>query len=316
MSSETSMKDVLAQLAHEDVSVSTDAGLSTLTTLRVGGSARFLVTVESEAAVAHVVKVAREHQLPVLVLGRGSNLLVGDDGWPGIVLRLGASFKDIEVAGTSVRCGGAAPLPAVAVRTAQEGLGGFAWGCAVPGTVGGGLRMNAGAHGADMASSVVEARIYDPSTGAFERWDLQRLGLDYRSSEVPDGAVVTSVLLELTPAPAADVLAEIDEIRAWRRAHQPLSRPSCGSVFTNPPGRSAGALIEQAGLKGLRIGGAEVSTVHANFIVTSDGASASDVVRLIALVQDRVLEHSGITLTPEVVRPQPQALPGASAGGA
>lgn len=309
------MKDVLALLAHSDVDVATDVGLSTLTTLRVGGSARFLVTVDSEAAAEHVVQVAHEQELPVLVLGRGSNLLVSDEGWPGIVLRLGAGFKDIDVVGTSVRCGGAAPLPAVAVRTAQAGLGGFAWGCAVPGTIGGGLRMNAGAHGADMAASVVEARILDPRTGAFERWGPDRLCLGYRSSAVPDGAVITSVLLELEEAPVRVVLEEIDAIRAWRRAHQPLSRPSCGSVFTNPPGRSAGELIDEAGLKGLCIGGAEVSTVHANFIVTTEGATASDVMELIGAVQARVLEHAGIALTPEVVRPQATVMPGDASGG-
>jgi UDP-N-acetylmuramate dehydrogenase len=309
------MRDVLALLAHGEVDVATDVAMSALTTLRVGGSARLLVTVDSEAAVAHVAQVAREQELPVLVLGRGSNLLVSDEGWPGIVLRLGARFKDIDVEGTLVRCGGAAPLPAVAVRTAQAGLGGFAWGCAVPGTIGGGLRMNAGAHGSDMATSVVEARILDPRTGMFERWGPDRLRLSYRSSAIPDGAVVTSVLLQLEEEPALAVLEEIDEIRAWRRAHQPLSRPSCGSVFTNPPGRAAGELIDEAGLKGLRIGGAEVSTVHANFIVTTEGATAADVAQLIGVVQARVLEHAGVSLTPEVVRPQAQVVPGDASGG-
>ncbi len=309
------MTDVFAQLAHPEAEVARDVALATLTTLRVGGSARFLVTVESEAAVDHVARVAREQRLPVLVLGRGSNLLVSDGGWPGLVLRLGSRFKDIDVNGTSVRCGGAAPLPAVAVRTAQEGLGGFAWGCAVPGTIGGGLRMNAGAHGADMASSVVEARIFDTRTGMSERWDVDRLHLGYRSSAIPQGAVVTSVLLELEAAPAGEVLEEIDGIRAWRRAHQPLSRPSCGSVFTNPAGHSAGELIDRAGLKGHRVGGAEVSEVHANFIVTTEGATAADVIELIDVVQARVLEHAGIALVPEVVRPHATGDSGVASGG-
>jgi UDP-N-acetylmuramate dehydrogenase len=197
-------------------------------------------------------------------------------------------------------------MPTVAVRTAQAGLAGFAWGCAVPGTMGGGVRMNAGAHGGDMSDSLVEARVLDLETGTIERHDAARLAFGYRSSALPDAAVVVSVTLQLEPADADVVLAEIDGIRRWRREHQPLNRPSCGSVFTNPPGASAGALIEQAGLKGLRVGGAEVSSTHANFIVTQPGASAGDVAALIEQVVTRVRQHSGVELRTEVVRPSPE----------
>ena len=282
-----------------------DVDLALHTTLRVGGPADVLVTVDDEDALLHSVRTVVSHAVPMLVLGRGSNLLVGDAGWPGVVIRLGAGLRGISIEGTTVRCGGAEPMPSVAVRTAQAGLAGFAWGAAVPGSMGGGVRMNAGAHGADMSDALVSARVLDPAVGRIEEWRPERLALGYRHSALPEAAIVTSVTLALTTADPATVLAEIDAIRAWRREHQPLNRPSCGSVFTNPPGTSAGALIDRVGLKGTRVGGAEVSGTHANFIVTSPGACASDVEQLIALVARRVREETGIELSAEVVRPGP-----------
>lgn len=282
-----------------------DVDLALHTTLRVGGPADVLVTVDDEDALLHSVRTVVSHAVPMLVLGRGSNLLVGDAGWPGVVIRLGAGLRGISIEGTTARCGGAEPMPSVAVRTAQAGLAGFAWGAAVPGSMGGGVRMNAGAHGADMSDALVSARVLDPAVGRIEEWGPERLALGYRHSALPEAAIVTSVTLALTSADPATVLAEIDAIRAWRREHQPLNRPSCGSVFTNPPGTSAGALIDRVGLKGTRVGGAEVSGTHANFIVTSPGACASDVEQLIALVARRVREETGIELSAEVVRPGP-----------
>lgn len=292
-------------VAGAGVTVETDVPFDRLTTLRVGGPAHVAVTVEDEPSLLRVATAAHGAALPILVVGRGSNLLVGDEGWPGVVVRLGAGFRGITIDGTRVRAGAAEPMPSVAVATAQAGLAGFAWGAAVPGSIGGGVRMNAGAHGADMAASLVVARVVDTTTGQVEERDASRLALAYRSSALAPTDVVTAVELELVPSAGADVLAEIDAIRAWRREHQPLNRPSCGSVFTNPEGASAGALIERAGLKGVRVGGAEVSTLHANFIVTEPGARASDVAALIELVTERVAAHAGITLRAEVVRPVP-----------
>jgi UDP-N-acetylmuramate dehydrogenase len=294
-----------ALLEGPDVMVVRDAPLALHTTLRVGGAARLLVTVDSEEALVAAMRNIAASEVPLLALGRGSNLLIGDGGWPGVVLRLGRGFRGIRIDGTRVAVSAAEPMPSVAVRTAQEGLAGFAWGAAVPGSMGGGVRMNAGAHGADMADSIVSARILDRRTGTVEEWDAARLGLGYRTSALDASNVVLAVALELTAEEPSVVLASIDDIRAWRRAHQPLSRPSCGSVFTNPPGVSAGALIDRVGLKGTRVGGAEVSMTHANFIVTEPGASASDVERLIALVIDRVADETGVVLHPEVVRPDP-----------
>jgi len=301
------MDELEGGIVGPGVTVVRDAPLAGHTTLRVGGPARLLVTVDDVAGLERTVAVCRAHAVPVLVLGRGSNLLVPDEGWPGVVLRLGRAFRGIEIDGTRVRCGGAEPMPAVAVRTAQAGLAGFAWGCAVPGTMGGGVRMNAGAHGADMSDALTEALVLDVASGGIERYDAGRLAFGYRRSALPETAVVLSVTLELDVQEPSVVLAEIDGIRTWRREHQPLSRPSCGSVFTNPPGASAGALIEAAGLKGTRVGGAEVSRTHANFIVTGPGATAADVEALIGLVVEAVRTHAQVELTTEVVRPSTAA---------
>jgi len=297
------MASLEAALEGPGVALVREVPLSAHTTLRVGGPARLLVTVDDEPALRRTAETCRTHGVPILVVGRGSNLLVGDAGWPGVVVRLGAGFRGIVIEGTTVRCGAAEPMPAVAVRTAQAGLAGFAWGCAVPGTMGGGVRMNAGAHGSDMSDSLLDALVLDLDSGTVERYDLDRLAFGYRHSAITDRTIVLSVTLRLTEEAADVVLAEIDDIRAWRRAHQPINQPSCGSVFTNPPGASAGALIEAAGLKGLRIGGAEVSRTHANFIVTSASATAADVEALIARVVAAVRAHAGVELTTEVVRP-------------
>ncbi len=304
---------LVAALEGPGVSVVREAPLAGHTTLRVGGAARLLVTVADEDALVRSVAASREHDAPLLVLGRGSNMLVGDAGWPGVVLRLGRGFRGVEIDATDatvVRCGGAEPMPTVAVRTAEAGLAGFAWGCAVPGTMGGGVRMNAGAHGGDMADSLVEARVLDPVSLTLERYDADRLAFGYRSSSLAGDAVVVSVTLQLERAPVDVVLAEIEDIRTWRREHQPVNRPSCGSVFTNPVGTSAGALIDEAGLKGLRVGGAEVSDTHANFIVTRPGATAGDVETLIERVVEAVREQTGVGLTTEVVRPSAGAAAG------
>jgi len=279
-----------------------EASLAALTTLRVGGAARVLVTAERDADLEAVSAVCHRHGLPWAVIGRGSNLLVADAGWPGVAVVLGRGFRGLDIAGSRVVAGAAEPLPSLAVRIADAGLGGFAWACAVPGTLGGAVRMNAGAHGGDMASHLTEVEVFRLSSATREQWPLAALGLRYRHSELPDDAVVLAATMSLAPAKPAEIRSEIDSIRAWRRAHQPLNEPNCGSVFTNPPGDSAGRLIDTAGCKGHTIGGASVSQRHANFIVTRPGATATDVATLIAEVIAAVERIHGITLHPEVRR--------------
>jgi UDP-N-acetylmuramate dehydrogenase len=303
------MTDVLVtQLAAAcEGDVRGDASLAELSTLRVGGRARALVIAESDHDLAAVGRACLEHEVPWTVVGRGSNLLVSDLGWPGVAIQLGSRFRGIEIDGGAVRAGAAEKLPVLAVQVADAGLTGFAWACAVPGSLGGAVRMNAGAHGGDMAKHLVEVEIVRLRTGIRETWPAATLGLGYRSSALPDDAVVVGASLALAPGDPDRVRAEIRSIRSWRRDHQPLNEPNCGSVFTNPAGESAGRLIEEAGLKGHRVGGAQVSTRHANFIVTRSGATARDVAELIRVVQDGVREHHGVTLVPEVARLGPFA---------
>ena len=290
----------LAERCHGKVEG--EASLASLTTLRVGGPARVLVTAEHDEDLAVVAAVCRRTGLSWAVIGRGSNLLVADAGWPGVAIVLGRGYRGLQMDGGRLRVGAAEPLPSLAVRIADAGYHGFAWACSVPGTMGGAVRMNAGAHGADLQDHLVEAELFRLGTATRELWPAAALGLAYRSSELPSDAVVVAATLELERGDPAEERTTIDRIRAWRRAHQPLNEPNCGSVFTNPPGDSAGRLIDAAGCKGLRVGGAEVSRRHANFIVTRPGATATDVATVIERVVAAVAADAGVTLHPEVRR--------------
>lgn len=292
---------LLADLEREVVGeVRGGAPLAELTTLRVGGPARALVVAERDADLAAVGAACRTHGVPWAVVGRGSNLLVADHGWPGVAIQLGRGFRGLETADGRVRAGAAEPLPALAVRVADAGYGGFAWACAVPGTLGGAVRMNAGAHGGELADHLVEADVVRLSSGTRETWPVATLGLTYRHSALPGDAVVVDATLALAPGSPEALRAEIREIRTWRRTHQPLNDPNCGSVFTNPPGDSAGRMVEAVGGKQLVIGGARISERHANFIVTTPGATAADVRALIREVRRRVEAAFGVRLRPEV----------------
>lgn len=296
---------MLLAAVHEVVDparVHADADLSSRTTLRVGGAAAALVQVERVDELMALAKLVRDRELPCLVIGRGSNLLVADEGWPGLVIHLGRGFRGVEFDGETVRAGAAEPMPALAATVARAGLAGFAFGVAIPGSLGGAVRMNAGAHGGEIRDVLDWAEVVRMDAGGvIEQWDNERLGFSYRHSALPTGAVVTRVQLRLTAAEADDIAADMAEMRRWRREHQPINEPSCGSVFRNPPGDSAGRLIEAAGLKGLRIGGAQVSHRHANFITVQPSTRAADVHAIIRTTQARVRETAGVDLVPEVV---------------
>ena len=295
--------DLVAELqASCEGLVHGERALGSHTTLRVGGPTRAFVVAEQDEDLRTVGTVCRERGLPWVIVGRGSNLLASDTGWPGVAVHLGRGFRGVELLDRGVRAGAAEPLPALAIRVADAGFSGFAWGCAVPGTVGGAVRMNAGAHGGEISQHLVEVDIIRLGTGVRETWPAEALSLGYRHSELPSDAVVVAATLAFSRAEPAEVRAEIAEIRSWRRRNQPLNQPNCGSVFTNPPGDSAGRLIELTGLKGLRRGGAQVSQRHANFIVTQPGATAEDVHALICTIQRRVLERTGVRLRPEVTQ--------------
>lgn len=296
------MADPVAELAERCAgTVTADAPMAEHTTLRVGGPARALVEVEADDDLAAVGEVCRRHGLPWLVVGRGSNLLVADAGYAGVVVTLGRAYRGVDIDGERVHAAAAEPLPALAMRVARAGLAGFAWAAAVPGSLGGGVRMNAGAHGGCLADHLVSAELMRLESGVREVWPVDTLGLGYRDSELPHDAVVVTATLQLERGPVETVEHEIREIRRWRREHQPINEPNCGSVFTNPPDDSAGRLIEAVGGKDLAVGGARVSSRHANFIVTDRDATAADVRALIRRLSERVADRFDVTLRPEVV---------------
>ncbi|MCC5949070.1 MAG: UDP-N-acetylmuramate dehydrogenase [Nitriliruptoraceae bacterium] len=305
------MSDPLVDALRDSCTGEVHAGrsLAEFTTLRVGGDARALVIAEDDADLAAIGVACTQAGAPWMVVGRGSNLLVADDGWHGVAIQLGRAYRgttievpdEPEAAGV-VRVGGAEPLPTLAVRVAAAGLTGFAWAVGVPGTLGGAVRMNAGAHGGDMADALTEVELFRLRSGGRETWPASALELRYRHATLPEDAVVVGATLSLERGEESRVREEMAQIRDWRREHQPLSEPNCGSVFTNPPGDSAGRLVEAVGAKGLTIGGASVSTTHANFIVTRPGATATDVHELIEHVIAQVASSTGVRLVPEVSR--------------
>jgi UDP-N-acetylmuramate dehydrogenase len=289
------LDDVAARLGSR---ARRDEPLAPFTTYRVGGPAALFVPVDDEDALAAVLAAVAGTGVPTLVVGKGSNLLVADQGFPGVALVLGDAFATVDVSGSVVRAGAAAALPVVARRTAREGLTGFEWAVGVPGTVGGGVRMNAGGHGSDIAATLARVRLVDLATGSDGEVPAADLDLRYRHSSVAPHQVVVWADLQLAPGDRDASEATISEIVRWRRENQP-GGPNAGSVFTNPPGDSAGRLIDAAGLKGLRVGSASVSTKHANFIQADEGGDADDVLAVMVEVRRRVHEAHGVDLVAE-----------------
>lgn len=276
-----------------------DAPVGPLTSYRVGGRAAALVVVDDRAEVAELCRVLSgspgSAEVPLAVLGRGSNLLVGDGGFAGVVVMLGAGFGEVRLDGTTVVAGGAAKLPVVARASVNAGLTGFEWAVGVPGSVGGAVRMNAGGHGAEIRDSLVAAELADLRTGDVVSRSNESLAFGYRTSSVGAAQLVLAARLGLSRGPVADGRALLAEIVAWRRANQPGGQ-NAGSVFTNPAGDSAGRLIESVGARGLRIGSAEVSAKHANFIQADENGRAADIVSLMNEIQRRVFKSHGIEL--------------------
>jgi UDP-N-acetylmuramate dehydrogenase len=275
-----------------------DASLAPLTTYRAGGPAALLVADAGPDDLRAVARAVEASGLPVLVVGRGSNLLVADRGFPGIVVTLGEALATVEVDATSVVAGGGAALPVVARRTAGAGLTGFEWAVGVPGSIGGAVRMNAGGHGSDMAAVLTGVHVLDLGTGEDGWVPVDDLQLAYRRSSLRSSQVVVSAHLALALGDREASEAEIASIVRWRRANQP-GGANAGSVFANPGARSAGELVDASGLKGHRRGSAHVSTKHANFIQVDEDGSADDVAALMAEVRAIVLERTGETLHAE-----------------
>jgi UDP-N-acetylmuramate dehydrogenase len=280
--------------------VARDVPAADLGTYRVGGPIAVLVRVPDDASLARAGDVLAQARPPVLVIGRGSNLLVADDGFAGVGILLVGEFEQLEIGETAVRAGGAVPLPVLARRTAAAGRAGLEFFVGIPGSVGGAVRMNAGGHGCETRDVLVRARVRSLTTGTRAEQDPAGLALGYRASSIGAADVVVDAEFRVTPDDPAACAARVDEVVRWRREHQP-GGANGGSVFRNPPDDSAGRLIDVSGCKGLRVGGAVVSEKHANFFQAEAGASARDVRELVGLVQARVRAETGVALVPELV---------------
>lgn len=281
------------------------APLAKLSTMRVGGPADLLVTAHNGFELRALIRFARSRSIPLTLIGRGSNIVISDRGIRGLVIHVRAEGSRVD--GTIYVAEAGVPMARAATETQKAGLSGMEFGLAVPGTVGGAVWANAGAHGSDV-KAVIESADVLLADGSEARIAAEDLALDYRESrfkeQEADGAaeIVLGARFRLEEASAEVIKERLDEIRHWRQAHQPLGIPSAGSTFRNPAdGPSAGALIEAAGLKGLQEGGATVSEKHANFVVNDRKGTAADVRGLMDTVRARVREHAGVELVPEIV---------------
>jgi UDP-N-acetylmuramate dehydrogenase len=285
----------LADLVEERVP------LAPRSTYKMGGTARYFCEALDEQTLLRLAGILAEDDIPLLVLGRGSNLVISDSGFPGLVVHLGAHFSEVRVEPDGmVSAGGSTSLPILARTAAQAGRGGLEFFVGIPGSVGGAVRMNAGCHGTETTERLRHARVLSLSTGEITQRDAAELELGYRYSNLQPCEVVTRAWFLSRPQPAEESSRLLREVTRWRRDHQPGGTLNAGSVFRNPPGDAAGRLIDELGLKGMRVGSASVSQKHANFFVADPGASAQDVYDLVWSVRRRVREQTGIWLEPEI----------------
>ncbi len=278
-----------------------NAPLSDITWFRVGGPAQVLFTPADEADLA-LFLAALPPEIPVFAMGLGSNLLVRDGGAPGAVIRLGRGFSDIAIEeGNRIRAGTAVPDVKVARAAAEAGISGLAFYRGIPGSIGGALRMNAGAHGRETKDVLAEARAVDRQ-GQIHTRDLAGLAMTYRHCGAPKDWIFTEALFQGAPGDPEEIGRQMEEVAAYRERVQPIRERTGGSTFKNPPGHSAWKLIDGAGCRGLRIGGAKVSDMHCNFLINGGDASGEDVERLGETVRARVKANSGVTLEWEIIR--------------
>jgi UDP-N-acetylmuramate dehydrogenase len=282
------------------VKTSRDEPLARFTTMRAGGPADLFVVAHNRMELRALIRFARSRDLPHVILGRGSDVVISDRGIRGLVIQNRAEGSRLD--GDRYIAESGVPMARAATETQKAGLTGLEFGLAIPGTVGGAVWANAGAHESDIAAVLEHADVLvaDGSEARLSPADLEFRYRDSRLKHAP-GEIVLAATFGLEPADADTIKGRLDDIRRWRQAHQPLGLPSAGSVFRNPDGDSAGRLIDATGLKGHRIGGAVVSEKHANFIVNDQKGTAADVRRLVDLVRERVREAHGVELVEEVI---------------
>jgi len=289
-------------------SVRADYPTSRLTTVGTGGPARWFARPERAEELSPILAWARGQGLPLAVVGLGSNLLVADAGYDGLVLRLAGELARVEQDGERIVCGGGAALAVVVRRSQEWALAGVEFACAIPGTAGGAVRMNAGAYGSEMSDVLAQARVI--GSGGERTGGPADLGMRYRRSNVAADEVVAEAVLRLAPGEPEQIRQKVRDFQGRRREAQPAKVRTFGSVWKNPEGDlSAGRILERCGLKGYRIGGARISPVHANFIENTGDATSADVVALMAEARRRALDEFGVTLEHEVQMLGDLALP-------
>ena len=272
------------------------------TTFRIGGPADYFVMPETVEELAAVLKLCKEEQMPYFILGNGSNLLVGDKGFRGVVIQLYKNFDGIQIDGTKVTAKAGAMLIRVAKESGKAGLTGLEFASGIPGTIGGAMVMNAGAYGGEM-KDVVTAVTVLTKEGDIKNLTGDEMNFRYRGSVVEDeGYIVLEAVMELKEGNLEEIQARIDELSIQRKTKQPIEYPSAGSTFKRPEGYFAGKLIQDAELRGYRVGGAQVSEKHCGFVINAGGATAADVMQLMQDVSDKVNAQFGVTLEPEVKR--------------
>lgn len=280
-----------------------DERMDHYTTIRVGGPADALLYPASLEELEHLVLFAKKQKIPLFVFGAGSNLLIGDQGIRGLVVNL-QKFSRLTVEQRTdteavIHAEVGVGMPRLVDLTAEQGLHGLEGIAGVPGNVGGGLAMNAGTREGQIGDAVLTVSFMDKE-GKLQTWSREDIGFGYRTSHFPKGAILLSARFALTPSTPELVKEQVKKMREARVETQPLNVPNLGSVFKNPPGQHAGALVEEAGLKGVRVGGARISPKHGNFIVNEGGATAREIKVLIGLMKDKVKEKFNVTLEPEV----------------
>lgn len=297
------MKDILDLLTQyvDRENILTEEPMSKHTTFRTGGNAAIFVRVTNEEQLTQLLRCLAKNKVEYMIIGNGSNLLVGDLGYKGVILQIDNGFDAIEVDGNYIIAKAGARMSAVAKVACEHSLTGLEFASGIPGTVGGGVMMNAGAYDGEMKNVVTLVTLLNRA-GEQRILDRTAMQFGYRTSLLKTtGEIVTEVIFELSPGDATEIKAKMDDFAERRRSKQPLEYPSAGSTFKRPAGHFAGKLIEDAGLRGYRIGGASVSEKHCGFIVNDRGASSAEIRELIDYVQNRVQEQSGVTLEPEVI---------------
>lgn len=297
------MKKIIKKLKKEigEDRIIENADMSMYTSFRAGGCADLLVIPAGEKQLVHALNVLRQEKAEFTVLGNGSNVLVTDGGYRGIFVRIGNDISKIEIEGDVLECESGALLSVIARVALNESLTGFEFAGGIPGSAGGAVFMNAGAYGGQMKDVLLSARIYEMKTGQIKEVPVDELDLSYRHSCLTDTKdVVLSVKIKLQEGDRNEISEKMKELTAKRNEKQPVQYPSAGSFFKRPEGYFAGKLVQDAGLKGLSVGGAQVSELHSGFIINTGDATATDIIQLMRLVQNTVYDKFGVMLEPEV----------------